>query len=202
MSLPTTILHGNRSSGEEELDLLPLYPASIQQLDSVHWSPLPVIFRATQFLAASKATRILDIGSGSGKFCLTGSYLRPDTIFYGVEQRKSLVDQANQVKDLLERPNVHFIHKDFTQLNLKAFDGFYFYNSFFENLPGTQKIDDSLEYSTELYLYYSQYLSKQLESMPTGTRVVTYCSWDDEIPPGYLLMEMAMEDLLKFWIKV
>jgi hypothetical protein len=184
------------------LDLMPLYPVSIQQLDSIHWSPLPVIYEATRFLAGEKGTTILDIGSGSGKFCLTGSHLRPHAFFYGVEQRKSLVDQANQVKMLLDLRNVQFIHKDFTQLNLKAFDSFYFYNSFFENLPGTQKIDDSLEYSTELYLYYSQYLSKQLEGMNAGTRVATYCSWDDEIPSGYALAETHMEGLLKFWIKV
>ena len=184
------------------MDLTSLYPASIQQLDGLHWSPPAVISRATHFLATGTEPAILDIGSGSGKFCLTGSYLRPDAAFYGVEQRKSLVDQANKVKELLGRPNVQFIHKDFTQLDMKAFNAFYFYNSFFENLPGTDKIDDSLEYSTELYLYYSQYLRKQLEAMDAGTRLATYCSWDDEIPGGYALMETDMEGLLKFWIKV
>lgn len=179
-----------------------LYPRFIQQLDRVHWSPLPVIYEAVRFLADTDETAILDIGSGAGKFCLTGSYLRPEATFYGVEQRAGLVDQANQVRDLLERPNVQFIHKDFTQLDLRAFDHFYFYNSFFENMPGSDRIDNSMEYSTELYHYYSQYLSKQLEAMDTGTKVVTYCSWDDEIPPGYFIMETQMEGLLKFWLKV
>lgn len=201
MSLPPAILHTKRYS-EEDLDLMPLYPVSIQQLDGIHWSPLPVIYKSTQFLAGREGCSILDIGSGSGKFCLTGSYLRPDAIFYGVEQRKSLVEQANQVKELLDRPNVQFIHKDFTQLDLKAFDSLYFYNSFFENLPGSAKIDDSMEFSVELYLYYSQYMSKQLEAMDPGTKIATYCSWDDEIPPGYLIMETHMDGLLKFWVKV
>lgn len=192
----------NVSEARLPIDLLPLYPVSIQELDPVHWSPFPVIESATRFLAAGRAPSILDIGSGSGKFCLTGSYLRPDINFYGVEQRRSLVDQANQVKTLLDRSNVHFIHKDFTQLDLAQFDNFYFYNSFFENLPGAGKIDDSMEYSTELYLYYSQYLSKQLEGMQAGTRLATYCSWDDEVPGGYALMETQLEGLLKFWIKI
>lgn len=200
MSLPLTILQSRRLS-EEELDLSCLYPASIQQLDKMHWSPLPVIYKAIQFLAEGKEIKILDIGSGSGKFCLTGSYLRPETAFYGVEQRKFLVDQAVEVKNLLDRQNVQFIHKDFTQLDLREFDGFYFYNSFFENLPGSDKIDDSMEYSIELYHYYSQYLGKQLESMRPGTKVVTFCSWDDEIPPGYSLIRSDMEGLLKFWVK-
>jgi hypothetical protein len=183
-------------------ELMPLYPASIQKLDAIHWSPLPVINMATQFLSGGYRCTILDIGSGSGKFCLAGSFLKPDAIFYGVEQRKSLVDQANRVKRLLDRPNVHFIHKNFTQLDLRAFDSFYFYNSFFENMPGSDKIDDSMDYSAGLYDYYSQYLSKQLEGLPAGTRLATYCSWDDEIPPAYALVETHMEGLLKFWIKL
>jgi hypothetical protein len=200
MSLPMTILHAKIPPGED-LDLSPLYPASIQELDSVHWSPLTVIFKAIPFLAGSSVTTILDIGSGSGKFCLTGSYLKPDVTFYGVEQRKSLVDQANRVSNLLDRQNVHFIHKNFTQLDLRAFDHFYFYNSFFENLPGSEKIDDSIDYSTELYLYYSRYLHQQLERMAPGTRIATYCSWDDEIPSGYSLVERHLSGLLKFWVK-
>jgi hypothetical protein len=59
-----------------------------------------------------------------------------------------------------------------------------------------------MEYSVELYLYYSQYMSKQLEAMDPGTKIATYCSWDDEIPPGYLIMETHMDGLLKFWVKV
>ncbi|MBN9383562.1 MAG: class I SAM-dependent methyltransferase [Chitinophagaceae bacterium] len=200
MSLPVTILHSKQPS-QDELDLSPLYPISIQELDKLHWSPLPVICRAVRFLAESDGANVLDIGSGSGKFCLTASYLRPDAIFYGVEQRGNLVDQANLVKDLLDRPNVKFLHKNFTQLDLRAFNSFYFYNSFFENLPGSGRIDDSIAYSTELYRYYSYYLNKQLEGMPPGTKVATYCSWNDEIPPGYQFMESHMDGLLKFWIK-
>jgi SAM-dependent methyltransferase len=196
-----TTLPTKTPSGEG-LDLSPLYPDAIRQLDNLHWSPLRVIQLATQFLAAEKDTRILDIGSGSGKFCLTGSSLRPNALFYGVEQRKNLVDQANAIRDLLDRPRVRFIHNNFTQLDFKTFDSFYFYNSFFENLPGTEKIDDSIDYSTDLYHYYSKYLSMQLDRMPRGTRVATYCSWDDEIPLGYRLKESHIEGLLKLWIKV
>ncbi|HEV2483009.1 MAG TPA: methyltransferase domain-containing protein [Puia sp.] len=201
MSHLTKIPHPGRRSGDD-WDLSPLYPVSIQKLDSIHWSPLPVIVKAVQFLAGSAETKILDIGSGSGKFCLAGSYLKPDATFYGVEQRKYLIDEANRVRDRLDRHNVQFIHKDFTQLDLREFDSFYFYNSFFENLPEAEKIDDSIDHSSELYVYYSQYLCKQLEGVAAGTRIATYCSWDDEIPEGYVLVETHMTGLLKFWVKV
>jgi Putative methyltransferase len=184
------------------VNLSPLYPASIQQFDKLHWSPWPVIVDAVRFLAGNSCAEILDIGSGSGKFCLTGSFLRPDSKFYGVEQREYLVNQANRVKDLLDRQNVIFFHKNFTQVDLRKFCGFYFYNSFLENMPGANRIDESIDYSPALYQYYSLYLQKQLEVMPVGTRVATYCSLGHEIPPDYQLKESHMEDQLKFWTKL
>ena len=103
---------------------------------------------------------------------------------------------------ILGLQNAYFIHANFTQLNLKQYDHFYFYNSFFENLEGTDKIDNKIAYSNELYNYYSHYLYKQLDDMPVGTRVATYCSLDSEIPPGYNLIETHFDNLLKFWKKI
>ena len=186
---------------EDEANFRNLYPPPMQQLDALHWSPLQIIHQAAQFLANREGVKILDIGSGIGKFCLAGAYYRPAAFFDGVEQREDLVEQAEAVRGLLGLRNAHFIHRNFTQLNLKQYDHFYFYNSFFENLSGTDKIDDSIAYTRELYNYYSYYLYKQLEEMPVGTRIVTYCSWGDEIPPGYGLAEAHFDSLLKCWIK-
>lgn len=178
-----------------------LYPLSIQQLDNVHWSPLNIIYKATQFLAYKKDAKILDIGSGSGKFCLAGAYYKPSAMFSGVEQRLGLVEHAQWAKQQSGRFNVDFIHGNFTQLDLQRFDSFYFYNSFFENITGADKIDDSIAYSLELYHYYSRYLFRQLYDMPASTRIATYCSWNDEIPPPYQLIESHFDGLLKFWMK-
>jgi len=185
----------------EESHFCQLYPLSIQQLDKKHWSPLIVVNRAVKFLVDKPNVKILDIGSGTGKFCLAGAYYKPSVSFFGVEQREDLVDQAERVRKLLRLQNVYFKHHNFTQLNLKQYDHFYFYNSFFENLDGTDKIDNKIAYSNELYNYYSHYLYKQFEEMPVGTRVATYCSWDDEIPRGYKLVETQLDNLLKFWTK-
>ncbi|OQP65721.1 methyltransferase [Niastella vici] len=187
---------------KSEQSFCQLFPESIQQLDKQHWSPLNIIYKAVTFLSNKKQARILDIGSGSGKFCLAGAYYNPLAFFYGVEQRQSLIEQAQSAKEKLGISNVEFIYRNFTQLDLKEFEGFYFYNSFFENLPGTDKIDDSIAYTSELYHYYSIYLNKQLDTMPPGTKVATYCSWDDEIPPGYQKVEAHANGLLKLWIKM
>lgn len=186
----------------DESHFCQLYPLPIQQLDKKHWSPLTVVNRATKFLVNKPDAKILDIGSGAGKFCLAGAYYKPSASFFGVEQRKDLVDNAETVRNILGLQNACFIHGNFTQLNLKQYDHFYFYNSFFENLEGTDKIDNKIAYSNELYNYYSHYLYKLLDDMPVDTRVVTYCSWDDEIPPGYQLVEAQLDNLLRFWMKI
>jgi hypothetical protein len=185
-----------------DTNLHQLYPEPIRSLARIHWSPLYIVEKAVSFLAPNDKVKVLDIGSGVGTFCLAGAYYKPSVSFFGVEQRKNLVAHAETVREMLGLQNVQFIHRNFTQLNLSEYDHFYFYNSFFENLDGTDKIDNEIVYSKELYNYYSIYLYNQLEKMPVGTRVVTYCSWGDEIPPCYQMADAYFSDLLKFWIKI
>lgn len=179
-----------------------LYPLPIRILASNHWTPLSVARKAAQFLAAEKNVRILDIGSGVGKFCLSAAFYMPNATYYGIEQRKTLIDDAEAARQILELQNVSFIHGNFTQLDFKNYDHFYFYNSFYENLSGTTKIDESIDYSSELYHYYCRYLYKQLDKTPAGTRLATFHSLEDEIPPDYHVVGSDMDNLLKYWIKV
>ena len=179
-----------------------LYPAHIQALAGRHWTPLLVARKAATFLAAEKNVRILDIGSGVGKFCMASAYSKPQAFYYGVEQRKNLVMEADLVKKKLHLENVYFIHGNFTKLDFKNYDHFYFFNSFYENLNGTNKIDDSIAYSHELYNYYNRYLFNQLQQKPTGTKLVTYHSLEDEVPEGYQLLSAEIDNLLKYWIKI
>jgi SAM-dependent methyltransferase len=179
-----------------------LYPEFIRSMARMHWSPLYITKKVIAYLAPNDKVSVLDIGSGVGSFCLAGAYYKASAAFFGVEQRKNLIEHAEAARKKLRVKNVEFIYGNFTQLNLNEFDHFYFYNSFFENLDGTDKIDDEIVYSKELYNYYSIYLYNQLERMPQGTKVATYCSWGDEIPPSYKLAESHFDNLLKFWIKL
>jgi SAM-dependent methyltransferase len=179
-----------------------LYPLSIQALARYHWTPLSIAQKAATFLAGEGNVKILDIGSGVGKFCLAAAFHTPNALYYGVEQRKSLFDFAEAARKNLQLENVRFIHGNFTQLDLKKYDHFYFYNAFYENLDGTDKIDDSIDYSGELYNYYNRYLFRQLKQKPKGTRICTLCSLENEIPPDFHVVKTEMNDHLKFWIKV
>lgn len=179
-----------------------LYPLTIQVLARRHWTPLGVARKVANFLAADNNVRILDIGSGVGKFCLSAAYYKPKSFYYGVEQRKSLISHAEVARETLHTENVSFLHGNFTQLDFKNYDHFYFYNSFYENLVGTDKIDDSIDYSGELYYYYNRYLYRQLEEKPEGTRLATFHSLEDEIPKSYHEVGSECDNLLKFWIKI
>ncbi len=179
-----------------------LYPTTIQALTKRHWTPLSVARKAAAFLAAENDQRILDIGSGVGKFCLAAAHYKPRATYYGVEQRLSLVYKAETARQILRLGNVSFLHANFTTLDFRNYDHFYFYNAFYENLVGSDKIDNSIVYSGELYNYYNRYLYNQLDQKPAGTRLATYHSMEDEIPQGYHVVGSEFENLLKFWIKI
>ena len=53
-----------------------LYPPAIQSLARRHWTPLDVARKAANYLAAEDNVKILDIGSGVGKFCLSAAHFK------------------------------------------------------------------------------------------------------------------------------
>ena len=179
-----------------------LYPTAIQLLAARHWTPLNIARTVAQFLGAQTGAKVLDIGSGAGKFCLAGGYYKPNAVFYGVEQRKHLVDHAQTARKMLGLRNVHFLHQNLTQLDFKQYDHFYFYNSFYENLADTEKIDDNVICSPHLYDYYNRCLYRKLDEMPAGTKLATFHTIEDKIPSGYHLIEEHAGKLLKFWMKL
>jgi hypothetical protein len=185
-------------SDDTEFDWL--CPEYVQLLSLKHFTPLPIAQKAAEFLSLPN-TRVLDIGSGVGKFCLAAGYHFPETFFYGVEQRHELYHLAENIKSYTGLPNVNFIYGNVTQINFKEFDHFYFYNSFYENIDQTGQIDNTIELSEGLYNYYTQYLYMALSAKPSGTRLVTFRSLEQEVPPDYKLADTSYNTLLKMWIK-
>ena len=179
-----------------------VYPEAIQLLASKHWTPLGITQMVVEFLAPTRGVKVLDIGSGVGKFCLAAAYYKPGASFFGVEQRKDLTDHAESARVMLGLKNAYFINSNFTQVDFKQYDHFYFYNSFYENLVDTDKIDESLSYSWELYNLYNRFLCKKLDEMPSGTRLATFHCLEDKIPSDYQLVESKVGCLLKFWLKI
>ncbi|MCO4291551.1 class I SAM-dependent methyltransferase [Solitalea sp. MAHUQ-68] len=179
-----------------------LYSKNVQQLSGKHWTPMLVAVKAANYLAETDGAKILDIGSGVGKFCLIGAKHFDKCSFYGVEQRKDLIAEAERVRNILKIKNVDFIHNDFAKLNFDDYQHFYFYNSFFENLVEEEDVLIDNHFSNSgLYERYTNALHKILKDRPSGTKLVTYQSTQHEIPADYQLIESHFNSKLNFWLK-
>ena len=178
-----------------------LFPPFIQLLAKRHWTPLRVVKHAVAFLNTGYNCKILDIGSGVGKFCLAGAAYAPNVHFFGVEQRSFLLDYALAAKKKLRLKNVTFMEANFTQIDLRQYHHFYFFNSFYENLDDSDRIDEQISHSYSLYDYYVRYLHNSLRTMPAGTKIVSYHTLWDEIPREYRLVDTLENGALNFWVK-
>src|SRR5260221_5059579 len=96
-----------------------LYPPTIQRLARRHWTPLNVILQAVEFLVPEDGVRVLDIGSGVGKFCLGGAYHKPNAFFYCVQQREGPADHATAAQKVLGSSDGSFIHRNVTATELE-----------------------------------------------------------------------------------
>ena len=192
------------STGRLVMDLLfdQVFPAEVQSLSGVHWTPVRVARRAAQLLVASDRTRVLDVGSGCGKLCILGALITPGQ-FTGIEQRGNLVGVAQGAASALGAERASFIHGDMRDLVWDSFDSFYFFNPFYEHqVPGIAQ-DDSLALCAETFGDYVEVVQSKLKNLRAGTRVVTYHGLGGPMPYGYhrVLREPAGSDVLELWVK-
>lgn len=179
-----------------------LYSTEISALASRHWTPLSVAKEAAAFLAVGVNARILDIGSGVGKFCMIGAQFHPSAIFTGIEQREPLTQIAQLVSDKLSLTNTQFLTGNFTDIDFTQYQHFYFYNAFYENLIDNDAIDQTVVQRPELFNLYNRKLYKQLNKLPAGTRIATFHSSENEMPRTYQVVGVGSNEELKFWIKL
>lgn len=177
-----------------------LYPTRIKRLAARHWTPVAVAKFAAEYLVDKPYKKVLDIGSGAGKFCLVGAASTTGR-FYGVEQRASLIKLSKKIADKHDITNVEFIHSYINEISFSAYEAFYFYNSFYENIDSLCSIDKTILPERELFYSYSRYVKEQLEQTPIGTRLVTYWSNWEEIPDSFKLQYAACGGVLVFWQK-
>lgn len=177
-----------------------IYPKEIRMLASQHWTSISVAKAASNFLVKKADTRVLDIGSGVGKFCLIGA-VNTGGHFTGVEQRFRLFELSQRLANYYRLNKVKFIHANITSINFHKYDAFYFFNSFYENIDHLSMIDNTVDLNVQLYRVYSLYLTTQFASLPPGTRLVTYCTPLNIIPGSYKLQDSSHGGLVKFWEK-
>ncbi len=179
-----------------------LYPENLRSLASLHWTPIAIAKEAMALLAPKKGDRILDIGSGVGKFCITAAQFYPTVQIDGIEQRSELVAAAQNAKARLAMNNTHFFLGDFTEMDFTKYTHLYFYNSFYENAIAQDSNVDSTPESADLFNRHNRKLYKLLKSMPVGIRLATYHSTENEMPDDYHIVAVGSDEELKCWVKV
>ncbi|MEQ8471529.1 MAG: SAM-dependent methyltransferase [Marinoscillum sp.] len=177
-----------------------IYPRSVRQKSKIHWTPVDVAKMAAHLLVDRPGVKVLDTGSGAGKFCLVGAALTKG-VFTGVEQRKYLANLSNGLFRKYGLSNASAIHANITSVDFKLYDAFYFYNPFMENIRRSGRIDDTVSLTIDNYKAYIRYVREQLKELPYGTRVVTYCSNGLKIPLGYCKIASHENGLLDLWVK-
>ena len=120
-----------------------LYPLRIKKLSERHWTSVEVAKLAADYLVDKPNCKVLDIGSGAGKFCLIGAASTKGR-FYGVEQRESLVKLSQRIAKKHNVNNVEFIHSNIKEISFSDYDAFYFYNPFYENIDDSLLIDNKI----------------------------------------------------------
>jgi SAM-dependent methyltransferase len=193
-----------RSGGEvadEEYDAI--YPEWVRRLSEHHWTPVDVCLRAADLLAASEQSTIFDVGSGAGKFCLIGA-ARTGATFVGGEQRPRLVEMSRQLAVRADLPKAEFVHGNVMTMDWGRFDGFDFFNPFYEHMVDCQpRIDEPIVVSPQLYANYVVAACVKLALARVGARVVTYQGFGGPMPTGFqcVLREPAGSDWLELWEK-
>ena len=166
------------------------------------WSPVSVVRRAAELLSRGPATRILDVGSGVGKFCTIAALTTPG-IFIGVERCGDLVDVARETARRARAPKARFIHASVEDVEWSKFDGLYFFNPFGELgrlglTPLYAEARDPAEY-WRIVAFTEENLCRAKQ----GARVVTYHGFGGDMPSCFrlLIKEPVGTDYLECWEK-
>lgn len=179
-----------------------IYPERIRGLSASHWSPILAALKAAKLATEKPSSRVLDLGSGAGKFCMIGA-LTTDGFFVGVEQREYLVELSKSISRKLRVPRAEFICSNITEYDWTDFDSIYIYNPFSENLDPKIKIDDLCALDASLYVKYIKMVQTKLNALSPGKRIITLNGFGGDFPPEYRLTyrEEFNKMPLEVWIK-
>ncbi|MFN5147703.1 MAG: class I SAM-dependent methyltransferase [Flavobacteriia bacterium] len=183
---------------DEEFDSL--FPVEFHEHSHRHYTSVFIAQKAIDYLTVDPNSRIIDIGSGTGKFCLIGAARRPNH-FTGVEYRPAFVEAARQVVEREDIYNAQFICDTILNIDFSDYDHFYMFNPFLEHKDQTAKIDLSVSHFSKEYEVFRSYVYEQFSQLQIGTRVATYYVGKEQLPESYEQVASFFGDTLRFWEK-
>lgn len=176
-----------------------LVPPEFRHLSAVHWTPSDVAIRVAALLSPQADERVLDVGSGIGKLCITGALSSPGT-WVGVELSASLVVAARKLAALLGvAERAEFIHGDAFDLDWATFDALYLYNPFELSLTGPT----TLTHKELAYQVNAARTQQRLAQLRSGARVITLNGFGALMPSTFRLQHREllprMQSELAMW---
>ncbi len=167
-----------------------------------YWSSVEAAQTASRLLREAGATRVLDAGSGVGKFCAIASLDSAHRV-WGVERREELVFEARRLAQLLGA-EVVITEGTLEKVDASEFDGFYFFNPFGEYVAADEdRYDLSSPRSFDAYIRDARLVERWLRQAPPGTAMVTYNGLGGRIPVSYRVRHTThvRDDTMRLWVK-
>ncbi|MBK7862234.1 MAG: hypothetical protein IPJ65_27230 [Archangiaceae bacterium] len=156
-----------------------------------------------ELLAPRRGERVLDVGSGIGKFCVVGA-LSTESIFVGVEQRRQLVRQAYALAQRLGAGGALFLCRDAFAVDWRRYAAIYLYNPFGElEFEPYWRLDSTVKGGVEAYKARVAGTRRKLERLRVGTRVVTFHGFGGAMPESFtpVSKESLAGGELALWVR-
>ena len=196
----TELLRAGKRVRDSTFDAV--YTDEVRRVSGRFWTPVEIARTAARWLASQGVRSVLDVGSGAGKFCIVASHTIGRTIT-GLEQRSALLEAA-RAASLAYGASTEFKLGTLETHDPSAYDGFYLFNPFGENLyPVAEQFDTGPELSTLRYSHDLSIFEHWLDHAPVDTCVVTYHGFGGRMPDTYQLLRSLPKgtDLLRLWRK-
>jgi SAM-dependent methyltransferase len=179
-----------------------VYPCWAQEASRRFWTPVHVAVEAANALQRAGAHRVLDVGSGVGKFSLIAALVTGLEVT-GVEHRPHVVASARRAAERY-RAAAQFVCARIEQVDPRDFDAFYLYNPFEENLvAANERLDDSVVLDCDRFRSDVALIERWLDEAPVDTLLVTYNGFGGRVPGSYRMTSSRRfgRNFVRLWRK-
>jgi SAM-dependent methyltransferase len=179
-------------------------PDDLRALSPDQWTPLEVAASAARWLRECGVERVVDIGSGPGKFCVAAA-LAGSFELIGLEQNPRFVAVARSLARLFGvESRARFVHGALGSGALPAADAYYLYNPFAQQLfAPSESFDGDAPANYQRYLRDVRLAQDVFRRAPAGTIVLTYNGFGGLMPASYEVRRVCRElpCVLRMWRK-